>query len=272
MTSINLRAQKIPDFFDSNDNLRKWYSSGDVEEINQAIYILKGDETFDWVFYNLDQGGVSPTDFFHFLDFNNDGIRDLIYQGLLGGESQFVILLKGNGVDYEKIIVLAGEIFWTNEPSNLEGLRFRIYNYACCMGRNNFIESYSPKISHEKIEFIVDKRETFISETIFPTNKNKQPIAFETINDEYKLRISPKIDNETDYWGHGENGNEVATYTKGSTGIALAESIDDTGRIWWFVKMTNNKGNVGMFMDGDNNEEPYFSYGWISSRYVKILK
>lgn len=272
LTSVTLRAQKLSEFFVTNDNLKKWYIPTDVVDINKALNSLKEDKTFDWVFYNLEQGSVSSTDFFHFLDFNNDGIRDMIYQGLLGGESQFVVLLKGNGTSFEKTIVLAGKIFWTNEPSIAEGLRFRLYNYACCMGRNYFIEYYSPKIRHDKFEFILENRETFIDETVFPTVKFKELIAFETINEEYNLRISPKIDNETDYWGHGEFGNDIATYPKGSTGIALAESTDDTGRVWWFVKMTNNIGNKGIFMDGDNNEEPYYSYGWVSSRYVNVLK
>jgi hypothetical protein len=272
LTSINLKAQELSDFFGANDNLKKWFIAADVADINQAVNSLKGGTTFEWVFYNLEQGGVSSADFFHFLDFNADGIRDLIYQGILGGESQYVVLLKGNGTGYEKIIEIAGKIFWTNEPSRGEGLKFGLYNYACCGGRNNFIEYYAFKTRHEKSGFILENRETFIEETVFPKAKFKQPVAFETINDENKLRISPGIDNETDYWGHDEHGNDIATYPKGSTGFALAESTDDTGQVWWFVKMTNNKGNKGMFMDGDNNTEPYYSYGWISCEYVKVLK
>ena len=100
----------------------------------------------------------------------------------------------------------------------------------------------------------------------------EKPIAFETINEKYTLRLTPKLDNETYFWGTDEQGNSIAIFPIGSTGTAMAENVDETGRIWWFVRMNNNKGNIGMFMHGDNNEEPYRCYGWMSSRYLKRIE
>ena len=71
----------------------------------------------------------------------------------------------------------------------------------------------------------------------------------------------------------GMIGNIIAEYPKNSEGIALAEEIDQTGKKWWFVLMYNNITPLNTVLyHGNNNESPYFSYGWMSHNFLEIIK
>jgi hypothetical protein len=270
-TSPNILGQGLSNFFQQNKNLKTWFIPATRKEKKQAIMQFKNKKTFDWIFYNLKQGKDSIIDNFNFIDFNHDGIKDMIYQGSLGAESDFVVLLEGTANGFIIIKDLYGKIYWANKPND-GNLRFKIWNYPCCAGRVDFVESYSPKTISGRFEYLLLKRNAFIDQTRFPEKKMTKPIKFETVNEIYTLRITPNIDEKTIFWGHeDEKGNAIAYFPKGSTGTALASATDKSGRIWWFVLMTNNKGNKGMFMNGDNSKKTYGCYGWMSSRYVKII-
>jgi hypothetical protein len=100
-----------------------------------------------------------------------------------------------------------------------------------------------------------------------------EPIHFETLNVKYFLRISPEIRDEPYNDFLERNGNQVAQLSKGTRGKALAESIDPTGRVWWFVEIDRNEGlSSSILASGDFllTEEPKI-VGWIRSRSVKRI-
>jgi hypothetical protein len=95
-------------------------------------------------------------------------------------------------------------------------------------------------------------------------------IPFKVINDKYRLRTKPEIDN-----GDNDNdlGNIIGEFATNDHGIALAESKDQTGRIWWFVMMNNNISKDKSYLHVDNDNSGFHRkkkvFGWISSRYLK---
>lgn len=95
-------------------------------------------------------------------------------------------------------------------------------------------------------------------------------IPFKVINDKYRLRTKPEIDN-----GDSKNdfGNIIGEFATNDSGIALAESKDETGRIWWFVMMYNNISKDKSYFHIDNDNSGYHRkkqvYGWMSSKYLK---
>jgi len=107
--------------------------------------------------------------------------------------------------------------------------------------------------------------------TTFPDTMNIF-IPFKVSSEKYNLRLSPEIDSTTDYFGRDFYGNEIAEYPKGSLGYALAEKKDSSGRIWWFVLMTNNIIPIRSFYPRwEGAPIKYFSIGWMSSKYLERL-
>ena len=95
-------------------------------------------------------------------------------------------------------------------------------------------------------------------------------IPFKVINDKYRLRTKPEIDNGDD---ENDFGNIIGEFAPNDSGVALAKSKDETGRIWWFVMMNNNISKDNSYFHVDNDNSGYHRkkkvYGWISSRYLK---
>ena len=126
---------------------------------------------------------------------------------------------------------------------------------------------------NEKISLQASSKYCAILSTIFPSEYDIEPILFEVKNEMYYLRLAPVIDNEKMNYEINIKGNVIAEYGLGAKGYALAEKKDDTGRIWWFVIMLNNNLPIkSMFSEGSNNENKFYSIGWMSSRYLEEVK
>ena len=209
---------------------------------------------------------------FHFVHINEDELVDIIYYGFAGTESNRTIFLKNTGNSFKILIDLFGEIVTLEKDPNTKSLLFHVVNYPCCAGYTNHAEKYSYYYKTNKL--LLDRKIAFIKGTEFPEKKTIKK-NFETINELYRLRTNPVVNNNVnDKYStpHEGVGNIIAEFEKGTKGTALAESVDETGRVWWFViilKYSKTKSSV--FHDGDNTEESYEFVGWMSSRYVKEL-
>ena len=95
-----------------------------------------------------------------------------------------------------------------------------------------------------------------------------EPIRFSVKNSINKLRLAPEI-NDTIEIQENIIGNTLTEYKKGAVGTALACSTDETGRVWWFVKMDiqNDYGLNRFYRDKDK-----YKCGWMSSTYLKIFE
>jgi hypothetical protein len=103
-----------------------------------------------------------------------------------------------------------------------------------------------------------------------------RPFRFEVLNENYKLRSEPIID-DISYaaWDEEEGrkngtGNVVGKLHKGAKGTAIAKSVDNTGREWWYVEIDEAdlpKDHV-LYIE---NKFTTRIRGWISSRYAVPL-
>jgi hypothetical protein len=209
---------------------------------------------------------------FHFVHLNEDKLVDIVYSGYARTESNRTIFLQNTGSSFKILIDLFGEIATLEKNLNNKSLKFYILNYPCCAGYTYHIESYS--YYYQTNNLLLDTKVAFIEGTIFPEKKTIDK-NFETVHELYRLRTSPVIDNKIpDKYStpHEGVGNIVAEFDKGTKGKAIAESTDETGRVWWFVIISKqSKTESSIFHNGDNTEESYEFAGWMSSRYVKEL-
>lgn len=205
---------------------------------------------------------------FHFIDLNNDGKIDLIYNGFAGNESDRILIYIKKNQKYTLVTDYFGELIdLVFENKALK--KILIDDYPCCAGVINQYETYEFNASSN--EFTIIEKVACYFRTKLPQQRTIG-FQFTTVNDNYRMRFEPKINNknDTELKRFEAIGNIIAEFPKGSTGLAVAEQTDKTGRIWWFVIMDAvNKPSSSIFYGGNNNELPFKTSGWMSSRYLK---
>jgi len=221
----------------------------------------------------------------HIVDFNNDGLDDVIFHGHLGAESPFIVIFINTGNSFTEIFFDHQEIY-KMVFKNGKVHRLYIKSGGCCC---DYIEAnkvyevdYSselPKIhlinqTQYVIEFYINRWGIDTSNKVeYPSKYFHKPVKFKVLNNKYNIRFSPTIKDipEIQVCGEVSNGNSLGKIKAGSIGYALAEKTDSTGRIWWFVAMNpNTKFYKSLYYD-DKKRPNSYKLGWISSRFVKEI-
>jgi len=210
---------------------------------------------------------------FHFIDYDLNGVIDIVYSGDAGTETKRTIVFKlgENGI-YSKIFDKFGVLISIYQISKFTPLTFVLKENPCCGNNQITYEIYQPINQGDKIELQASSKYCAIIGTELPKTLIDNPILFEVKNELYYLRLTPAVDNEKFNEELNITGNIIAEYTIGAKGYAILERQDETGRVWWFVLMVNNNKPLKSMMDtGSNNENEYYSIGWMSSRYLEII-
>lgn len=194
---------------------------------------------------------------FHIMDFNADGKLDMIYYGFAGAESNKTIFFINKKGTYKKILSIYGDIINMNREAIYLPVSFQLMDYPCCENTTYSLKTYVSNTKNGTFKFDCISNINYVEKTEFTADFENNPIPFEVLNEGYKLRSSPTIDN-----------NVVSTYKKGSLGICLATK-EDADRVWWLVIMFNNIEPTTTILDEGNNKGKYYSIGWMSSRFLK---
>ena len=220
-----------------------------------------------------------PRDFYlntcHLIDIDNDFQLDIIqyYNEVSIGE-KLTIYLNKNG-KLEKIYDTFGKILFFNRE--ITNSPIQIIQFVCTNSGNltySFDEIIISKSEGNNLFSLRKETILLYGETIIPEEQTIY-IPFKVLNNKYKLRTEPKIDNK-EITSPYNMGNTIAEFSIGDLGTAIAEKKDDTGRIWWFVVMNNNvikDWNDYLHIDFEyENNRNMKIFGWISSRYLEKIK
>jgi len=220
----------------------------------------------------------------YYTDLDNDGDIDMVLyiKGFWNGDG-IEIFINENDI-YRKVyscpVFEIVKSFFSTPPNSVFYLATKNYYHSSFP----FLASYD-ELTIAKNEIIKSKT-YFYEVTQFPEEINLN-IKFRILNDKYRLRRSPHIDNEVDssYESTEPFGNIILELAENDTGTALAEYTDQTGRIWWFVKMDNNikkpldnyfyynkSGERYRIKEGLEQTLDHPIFGWLSSRYVERIK
>ena len=223
----------------------------------------------------VDYGYISQSDnwteehskYFHFLDLDVDGDLDVIYDGWSGGEPVCIRIHLNIEGHFKQVFEAYQSI--TKIEFNKEGLsEIAINDPGCCTAYINFDEVWTVSAAKDSLNFKLKRRVAVIAGNTAPDNLFKTSKRFTVDQSKYYLRLHPKIDT-VDVWHDGFpfQDNIIAEYTKGAAGTALGQTIDSTGRIWWYVEMDADADPISSeFYDIENN--PTLLTGWMSSRYL----
>jgi hypothetical protein len=210
----------------------------------------------------------------HFIDLNNDGLNDVLFEGENSGEATQVCIFIRTGEHYKN--VFSGfegiaKVEWKDRKLS----RLYIDNWGCCDDYLYYQEIYN--VSYNKSNLPVFKKVSqglSVDNGKIPDSLLKTPFQFEVLNEGYKIRTGPVIDDSSlqpwnDYPKETGSGNTIGKLVKGTTGTAFARMVDKTGREWLFVQIDEAYLPKNKIISLEDNF-PTKLIGWISSRYIKV--
>jgi hypothetical protein len=210
----------------------------------------------------------------HLVDINNDGVNDIIYNGSSGGEGSEVTIFFKTKDGFKNIFKQIQHIKKLEFKEN-KLYRLFIYDDGCCADYNDFNKIYQTDYSGNIPRFNLIYLTANTHRAYFPKKYFDKPIYFEVLNNNYKMRENPKIDDTSKNGMGGIEfiGNNIDTLNKGTKGRAIANETDKTGRVWWLVEIDSAYNSYGDLFYHSQFETKYTAsrMGWISSRYVKKI-
>lgn len=206
------------------------------------------------------------------VDINNDNLSDIIYSGPSAGEGNIVTFFIKNRSGYQSVFTLMQGIVKIEWKNNMMD-KIYSHDWGCCADQTLTNHVYQVNYSNtipklEKIWESVELEEF----TTKPKNYWDSPKRFEITNEIYKLRGQPYIDNETENSNIEITGNTIGILEKGFKGTAYASSVDETGRIWWYVTIDSNYQTQDSYTNYSYKDYKPYLVGWISSRYISEIK
>lgn len=220
---------------------------------------------------------------FHFVDLTGDGTAEVIYAGWNADFDSTGTLRMGEGLllqiyqhDSRNPVLVYGTIgriarLWRPEPTS--PLWLRVQHDGCCGDDRLFTEDLSPHLNGGRLAY--QTAQVFLTPFVVvrPTKLLRTTMAFVVENDGYRLRSSPEINDAPgeSQWGPAR-GNVLAEYGRDAEGIALGESVDQSGRVWWFVVMNpSTPPRNALHRDDTEKGRPAAARaGWMSSRFVRV--
>ena len=267
---FNVSAQS--GFFVKNDNIEKWYIKHDkiANEVKKVMDIPE--------FHALTKGKIPIEELvpsFHFIDFDNNGIYDLMFAGKIY-DTYYTFVFYKKEDNYLLSIGEKGTIIQANLPRQDNGLSFSILAGACCGEYISIFTQYTCISTNNTSYFYTINKSLIHTRTVLPSVRIEKPVAFKT-STYLNVRSEPLIDDEKTISGKfGWKGNTLGKYPIDATGTIYAEMRDTKNQFWYFVRMNNESGmsmHSNRFTAEDNKEnENYSTYGWVNSNDITIIE
>jgi hypothetical protein len=259
-------------FFAKNNNIEKWYIQKEhlAEEVKKAIILPE--------FHNLLKDKISLETLlphFHFIDFDNNGIADLIFSGKIYDDDYTFIFYRKNN-DYLISIGEKGTVFQANVPREGNTLCFSLWDEVCCFEYVNTLTQYACVTTNNTSYFYTLSKSLLYRGMQYPHVRLEQAVAFKTNKASY-LRNEPAVDDEIAIGGkHSWKGNTLAIYPPNATGTVYAEMRDEKNGFWYFVRMNNESGvhthSDRYTVDNEEENKNCFTYGWIHYNDITLIE
>ena len=259
-------------FLKCDSNIRTWYLQS-KHNINTAANTACHSAEFQAA---LSQQGVSINDIntadFHFVDFDKNGIEDLLFSGKIGN-IPYVFLFHQHKQQYQTVIATRGVIYQATSADEETPLNLSIWYTACCGYYICHNTRYACISDNDIAYYNIASQTLAFKGTSFPNVCLPRIIPF-YVTETATLRTAPFANDERRIGSNADwRGNGLGLYPPLSTGVIYAETIDEKGVYWYFVRMNNDKG-LSIHNDrfvGENEIEDAnqnFYYGWL--RYDEI--
>jgi hypothetical protein len=230
---------------------------------------------------DYDPYGENPRNF-HLFDFTGDGVDDVVYSGpwydrgpngfgaLEGTRFKLYQVMNGRGM---LVLSYPGALQRIFRQGRGQPVRLRALIHGCCADPEWNVDYLAARPAGDTVKYEAYLRLMGREGIVMPTRFMVRPRPFTVNSDRYLLRASPKIDDagkSGEEWYNWEgHGNAVAEFARGARGVALAEKTDETGRVWWFVRMDGRtwptSAQIAFLHDDPMRMD---RLGWMSSRFL----
>lgn len=204
------------------------------------------------------------------VDINNDKIADIIYQGPHMGEGSVVHIFLQTKSGFENIFTTYQGIVtvdWNGELLD----KLYVRDWGCCADPNLTNMVYQVSYSNSTPTFKLIWESVELRSFVTKPKSTFSPKRFEITLEQYKLRANPWIDDVTTNEFLGITGNTIGILEQGFKGTAYAQSVDETGRIWWYVLVDKEHELKDTYINYEAHESKPHLIGWISSRFIDEL-
>jgi hypothetical protein len=273
----NIFAQ--PSFFFFNKEINNWYFDVKQQEIIKEIQKVISSDEINSLLTKHQSKIDSIIPYFHLIDFNNDGLRDLIFKGKIGTKNYVLLFKKRIDATYNLLLNQAGEILQTNAPFQNNPLALTIWNNNCCGSKVSILTKWICIVNNDISFFQVQEKSLVYNNTLLPEiGAKKIPLQPFTIKTEVaKLRINPRMDDESVIEGlNAWKGNHISYHPKGAPGVIYHSLKDKDGINWYFVCIFTGKDfptrSDRFMISGEIDDcENYSYYGWIHGDNLNII-
>lgn len=202
------------------------------------------------------------------VDLNDDNLADIIYQGPHMGEGAIVHIFLQTETGFKNVFTTQQGIVavdWQDEKID----KLYVKNWGCCADPNLTNSVYEVSSLNSEPKFNLIWKSVELRSFVTKPKQSIRPIRFEIINEDYKLRANPWLDDLTKNEILGITGNTIGVLSSGTKGTAYAAAEDETGRVWWYVLIDKEYEMEDTYINYEYHESKPYLLGWISSRYVK---
>ena len=114
-------------FFVQNNNIDKWYAPATANA--QEMFARAASNTdFQEVLNTYHASFSEVLEYFHLIDFDNNGRLDVIFNGKIK-HADYVFLFLNKGETFHLSFMGKGVLYKTNEPDGDNCLNFSLYEY-----------------------------------------------------------------------------------------------------------------------------------------------
>ncbi len=174
-------------------------------------------------------------DHFHFIELNDDGFVDVLFEGWAGLHHKSTMLFIN--IDGDSFI----RVFDAKEIAVGVGFANNKLNFITIMDFGNDMEYLVQEVRYEfdaELRSSIRYVRAYSLDTEFPSTFLGKPFLFRINTPLYTLRLNPEIDNQTRVLFLDEvRGNTVGVFRQGNLGYVWAEKKDADNQTWWFVEM-----------------------------------
>jgi hypothetical protein len=214
----------------------------------------------------------------HFNKFDlGQGREGIICSSYFGSEEMHNAIWMKQGNYYRYSGQLIGKIVKIFRDTNKQPFTIVTRSGWCCASGIGEFNLYKPREESGVVSYRLTQSIREYNGVKMP-EKRMEPKRFQVMEPRYRLRIAPLIDDKPypDYQSNDPGaiviGNVLAEFKKGDKGLAIAEKVDDTGRMWWFVIMDPSTETEYWQFHLYDDEKSRYTMGWMSSRYLEVIQ
>lgn len=268
-----------PAFFFNNKEIKNWYMDAkekDLREETQKVILFPEIQTL-LKDRQVNVETLYPN--FQFIDFDKDGLKDLLFEGKIGNRSHVFLFKKKTNKEYILVLNQEGEILQVNVPYENNALSLTIWNQSCCSFKVSVLTKWGCIINNNVSYFQLQEKSLVYKNTLLPEiGVKKIPLQHVTIKTEVaKLRLSPRLDDESLVEGvNAWKGNHVSYHPQGASGVIYHSLIDKDGVTWYFIRIATGPDfptRTDRFKVSEEIEdcESYSYYGWMHGENLNLI-